>query len=379
MEDSNPTENITRRRALKGTAAGIGIAGLAGLPVSAFAQENDPIPATFCGEASLPPVSPPGGQAGQCINCVAAVCEGPVALDPLFNTDDQPDYFDGIDFTIPAAEIPAGADYLTLKAGPNCFLAEVPAAPSGDVTFRLTQDAEGNPERLQDISNATFYSCEGEDPPTANVVKVTCDFITIETANIPAGTELAVTVTFADGSTELYTPTVDEDGLATVGLPGDVDPIWVRIEYLGMIPFDAGVMAKDAPCGLQPAVVDFKVTCDRITIETENIDPGSTLNVTVTFADDTVLTFLPDVDADGVAVVDLPGDRDPARLVVTFEETEIFDMFVEAVDAPCVKPRPKKKKRKRKRKRKRTEKTRTRRKKDEKKKADDRSCGKKDD
>ncbi|MFC6962788.1 hypothetical protein ACFQL7_07195 [Halocatena marina] len=142
---------------MKGLAVGgASLAGVSGFTMKSSAQ-NGEIPAPFCGEASLPPQNPPGGQAGQCIGCVEDVCDGPTALEPLFSG------LSGTCFTLPAEDIPEGADYLTLKAGQNCFLAEVPDNLSGDVTFCLEQ-VDGQPPMLQDISNATFYTCAGEDP-----------------------------------------------------------------------------------------------------------------------------------------------------------------------------------------------------------------------
>ncbi|SIR76169.1 hypothetical protein SAMN05421858_3686 [Haladaptatus litoreus] len=289
--------------------------------MSSLAQNGDPIEASSCGEASTPPENPPGGQAGQCISCAREACgTEPIAVGLVTGLD-------GTCYTTSAEEIPDNADYITFKAGQNCFVAAVPENPEGDVTWCL-------PEGSQDISNATYYTCGGENPPTVDDVDVTCDQIVITTSNIPDGETLDVTVEFSDGSTENYTPTVT-DNQATVTLPGDVDPVNLRIEYDGLILFDAGVTASDAPCGDNPAVTDVEVTCAQITIQTENIDEGETLDVTVTFTDESTETYMPEVDANGVAVVELPGDRDPEQLLVEYDGMVLFDQFVAASDAPC--------------------------------------------
>jgi len=331
-DQDNENSTIDRRNVLKGIA--VGGAGLAGLgKFSTTAAAQTPVPAPFCGEASLPPEQPPGGQAGQCINCVREVCDTePVAV----QLDEG---LSGTSYVIDAEDIPDDADFLTLKAGQNCFLAEVPDGLSGEVSFNL-QQVDGQPPMLQDISNATFYRCGDEEPPTANIVEVTCDEITIETTNIPNGETLAVEVTFSNGDTETYNPEVDNNqAIVDLDPPGDRDPINVTVEFDGQILLDnVAVMAEDAPCGEDPIVVDFRVLCESIFLQTENINPGETLNVTVVFEDDSQIMEAVQVDAQGEATVPLPGDRNPARLIVEFGGTTILDEFVEAENAPCTKP-----------------------------------------
>ncbi|MFB9809089.1 hypothetical protein ACFFQF_30140 [Haladaptatus pallidirubidus] len=231
-------------------------------------------------------------------------------------------------FTLPAEDIPDNAEYITLKAGQNCFLGEVPEDPEGDVTWCL-------PEGSQDISNATLYTCGDEDPPSVDDVEASCDEIVITTSNIPDGDTLDVTVEFADMTTETFEDVEVQNGQATVELPGESNPVHVTVTYQdNLILFDAGVMA-DPPCEDEPAVIDVEVTCKCITIQTANIDEGETLDVTVIFTDDSEETYSPEVDANGVATIELPGDRDPARLIIEYDGMLLFDQFVAADDAPC--------------------------------------------
>ncbi|WP_066384812.1 hypothetical protein [Halalkalicoccus paucihalophilus] len=319
----NEERSVKRRHYLQGVAA-LGI-GMSGLATSTLAQNGDPLPAPLCGEASTPPERPPGGQAGQCINCVRNVCENePIAV-ALYSD------LSGTCFTISAEEIPENADYITFKAGQNCFLGEVPEDPEGDVTWCL-------PEGSQDISNATFYTCGDEDPPAVDDVMASCEEIVITTSNIPDDDTLDVTVDFADGSTETYEDVPVQNGQATVELPGDVNPVHVTITYQdNLILFDAGVMA-DPPCEDEPAVTDVRVTCAQIIIQTANIDEDEPLDVTVDFTDGSTETYTPTVDATGVAVVELPGDRDPEHLTVEYNDLVLFEQFVAAEDAPCRRP-----------------------------------------
>ncbi|WP_152424776.1 hypothetical protein [Natronococcus jeotgali] len=321
----NGGKSVTRRFYLQGlTAAGV---GLGGLSMTTGAQTEDSLPAPFCGDAATGPTDPPG-QAGQCIDCVREVCENePVAV-ALFSGG-----LSGQCFTLSPEEIPENADYITLKAGQYCFLGEVPEDPQEDVTWCIEQ-SNGQPDRLPDISNVTLYTCPDEAPPSVDDVDVTCEQIVITTSNIDDGETLDVTVDFSDGSTEEYTPTVT-DNQATVTLPGDRDPVDLRIEYDGLILFDAGVAASDAPCGDNPAVTDIEVTCAQITIQTTNIDEGEQLDVTVDFTDGSTETYISTVGATGVVTVELPGDRDPERLTVEYEGLLLFDQLVAAADAPC--------------------------------------------
>ncbi|MFD1587869.1 hypothetical protein ACFR9U_12850 [Halorientalis brevis] len=334
-DETNGTDSsLDRRNVLKGlTVSGAAIAGLSGLSASSVAQEST-LPAPFCEAASLPPVRPPGGQAGQCINCVP--CDNPIAVKLVSGLS-------GTSYTIDSDEIPENAEHVTFKAGQNCFLGEVPENPTGDVTWQLEQD-NGQPPKLQDISNATFYTCGGQNPPTVDDVKVTCDKITFTTSNIEDVTTLNVAVKFSDQPSddppEDFTPTL-ENGQATVNLPGNRDPIHVTItDQNGLILFDEGVTASDAPCGDAPAVTGVTVRCASITIQTANIQEGEPLDVTVTFSDDSQKPYTPEVDANGVAEVTLPGYLDPEFLEVQYDGQTLFEGFVAAEDAPCAKCPP---------------------------------------
>lgn len=191
---------------------------------------------------------------------------------------------------------------------------------------------------LPDISNATLYTCGDEDPPVVDNVAASCDEIVITTSNIPNNDTLDVTVDFADGTSQTYEDVPVQNGQATVSLPGESNPIHVRVTYQDdLILFDAGVVA-DPPCEDEPAVTDVDVTCARITIQTENIDAGEQLDVTVFFTDDSSESSTPAVDANGVAEVELPGDLDPERLVVEYQGQVLFDQLVAASDAPCTAP-----------------------------------------
>ncbi|RRJ29166.1 hypothetical protein [Halocatena pleomorpha] len=330
-EESNTTQPLTNRRTwLKGLAvSGIGLAGAGGLASISTAQDGE-IPAPFCGDAVEGPSDPPG-QAGQCIDCVRDVCTNePIAV-ALF-TD-----LSGNCFTLAAEEIPDNAEYITLKAGQYCFRGEVPADPSGDVTWCIEQ-ADGQPPMLPEISNATLYTCGDENPPAVDNVTASCDEVVITTSNIPNGDTLDVTVDFADGTSQTDEDVPVQNNQATVPLPGESNPINVRVVYQdNLILFDAGVMA-DPPCEDEPAVTDVDVTCAQITIQTANIDAGEELDVTVFFTDDSSEPFTPAVDANGVAEVGLPGDRDPERLVVEYQGQVLFDQLVAASDAPCTAP-----------------------------------------
>jgi hypothetical protein len=330
-EENGDDGSMKRRNYLKGiTATGVALGGLGGISTTSFAQEAGEIPAPFCGPASTPPEQPPGGQAGQCINCVSEACgdgSEPVAVGELYSG------LNGFCFTVAADDIPDTADYLTLKAGEECYLAEVPDNLEGDVTFC-------KPEEAPEISNATFYTCGGENPPSVDDVAASCDEVVIETSNISNGETLDVTVEFADGSTETYEATVQNGEAIVDELPGDVNPVSVTVTYQdNQILFDAGVTA-DPPCPDEPAVTNVEVTCAQILIQTVNIDENETLDVTVTFTDNSTETYTPPVNASGIATVTLPGDRDPEQLLVEYDGQVLYDQFVEASDAPCTAPEP---------------------------------------
>lgn len=227
-ENSNKMEIVKRRDCLKIlTAAGIGVSGLGGLSTTASAQEVTAIP---CGEFSS------GPQTQQCIQCVEEQCPEQ-EVHPLFPLYNQGGDFDGICFTPPEGGVPDGAEWVTLKAGQNCFVSPVQEG----VTYCL-------PEGSQDISNATFYRCGGEPTPVVDNVEVTCQSITITTSNIPDGEMLDVTVTFEDGSVASGSITVDADGVAQISLPGDLNPAHLTVVYEGETLFDEDIEASDGPC-----------------------------------------------------------------------------------------------------------------------------------
>ncbi|SEH14529.1 hypothetical protein SAMN04487967_1645 [Natronorubrum sediminis] len=369
-EDHDPS-GVERRTYLRGiTAAGaasaVGLGGLSAVSGStqqeAPQQNQPPITAEFCGTFV------PGPQVRQCIACVEAQedCDEVSPLFPLF-TD-----LTGQCFT--PDEIPEGADYVTLKAGQFCYVAPV---EEGVTTFCL-------PPGSPDISNATFYECDSDDPqPALMDFKVTCDEITVTTMNIDDGTELTAEVTFldADGeeSTQTFTATV-QNNTATFTLPGDLNPTRFILTLNDLVLDDQHVVAQDAPCTPEPPdppepedprIEALEVTCDAITITTTDIPVGETIFAQVTFVGDIVETYNVPVGADGVAVVPLPGDLDPSFLQIVYDGDILFNANVQAIDAPCAEvppeppkpPKPPKKKKKGKKKDKKKDKEKLERKK----------------
>ncbi|MFC3959270.1 hypothetical protein [Halovivax cerinus] len=300
--------------------AGAGLSGLGSQPVSAQADPNGSVLATFCGTFSG------GPQVQQCLSCVEAACPGE-EVTPVYPIVTG---LTGTCFT--PNSIPAGADYVTLKAGTNCYVAPV----NGNTTFCL-------PPGAPDISNATFYSCGGDQPQPAVVdYTVTCEEIVVTTANIDTGTTLTAQVTFLDGegneTTETFQATV-QNNTATFALPGNLNPTNLVLLLDDLVLDDQPVVAEDAPCTPEPPVFDgVDVTCDAITVSTTNVPEGETLSITVSFANGVVETYNVPVDADGVAVVPLPGDVDPSHLTVVYDGETLFDMEVQATDAPCAEP-----------------------------------------
>ena len=223
--------DIDRRTLMKGAAAAGGAIGVGGVIVAATgAQENDDntVTAEFCDQFS------PGPQVQQCLSCIEDECE-PEEVFPLFPL------FTGLEgqcFT--PAEIPSGADYVTLKAGQNCYIAPV----DGYTTFCV-------PDGEPDISNATFYRCGGEPTPRIVEKTVTCDAITVTTANIEDGTTLSATVTYEDAegeqSTETHEATVEDDQ-ATFTLLGNLNPVHVQIFLGDQLLDDQEPEVDGAPC-----------------------------------------------------------------------------------------------------------------------------------
>ncbi|RBI61728.1 hypothetical protein DMJ13_13615 [halophilic archaeon] len=109
----------------------------------ADAAQNGTVTTTFCGSQQSPPQDPPGGQAGQCIQCLP--CDNPDVLA-------TPSGLNG--FCYEPGEIPGGATHVTLKAGTNCYVGEV---SSSTTEICLPDDAQN------EISNATFYRCPNGD------------------------------------------------------------------------------------------------------------------------------------------------------------------------------------------------------------------------
>ncbi|GAB3039535.1 hypothetical protein [Natronobiforma cellulositropha] len=317
-----------------GSVAGLGTGSVGAQPTN---EQGESVVAQFCGTFT------PGPQANQCLSCVEPLClsEEVNTLFPLFTG------LTGQCFT--PEEIPGGADFVTLKAGLNCYVAPV----GNNTTFCL-------PPGSPDISNATFYRCGGEPTPALMWFKVTCDEITVTTENIPDGTTLTATVTFLDQdgtvSEETFQATVQND-TTTFVLPGNLNPTNLVISLGDLVLDDQQVVAEDAPCTKKPPdpptpddprIETLRVTCDAITITTADIPAGDTLFVTVTFVGDIVETYDIPVDEDGTATVPLPGDLDPSRLVIVYDGETLYDDHVQALDAPCaeVPPKPPKKKKK---------------------------------
>ena len=205
----------------------IGLGGLA--TSSAAASSSGTVEAEFCGEFS------PGPQRQQCIACVE--CEGE-EVNPL----DLETGLTGRCFE--PEEIPEGADFVTLKAGTNCYV-----APVDDNTEFCV------PDGAPDVSNATFYRCGGEPTPGVVDIKVTCKELVVTTENIADGETLTATVTFVDEEgmegDQTFSATV-EDGVATFELPGLFDPVFYVLTF-GEITLDAReIEAKDAPCDPKP-------------------------------------------------------------------------------------------------------------------------------
>ncbi|TYL35967.1 hypothetical protein CV102_24765 [Natronococcus pandeyae] len=279
----------------------------------------------------------PGPQVRQCIACVEAQpdCDVPSPLFPLFTG------LTGQCFT--PEEIPEGADYVTLKAGLNCYIAPV---ESGVTTFCL-------PPGSPDISNATFYECDPDDPqPALMDFTVTCDEITVTTMNIPDGATLTAVVTFldADGTeTEQTFQATVQNNQTTFALPGNLNPTNLVVLLDDLVLDNQEVVAEDAPCTPEPPdppepedprIENLEVTCDAITITTTDIPEGDTLFAQVTFVGDIVETYNVPVGADGVAVIPLPGNLDPSSLLIVYEDDVLFDANVQAIDAPCAEVPP---------------------------------------
>ncbi|ELZ10765.1 hypothetical protein C479_08138 [Halovivax asiaticus JCM 14624] len=310
-----------------GAIGGVGLSGLGARSVSAQADPNGSVFATFCGTFAG------GPQVQQCIACVEDECQAE-DVNPLYPIVMG---LTGSCFT--PDTIPDGADYVTLKAGTGCYVAPV----NGNTTFCL-------PPGSPDISNATFYSCGGDPTHAVTAVDVTCDQLTVTTENVADGTPITATVVFLDGdgmeSEETYETTVTDDS-ATFDLPGDLNPAHLVLSIGDTVLYHQELPPQDPPCAEpsppptpDPHLEAIDITCDEITIATLDIPEGDELSVRLTFASELVQTYTVPVDADGVASIPLPGDLDPSHLVITYQTETLFNMDVMALDAPCAEPMP---------------------------------------
>ncbi len=333
-DDDTDGRDVARRTYLKGVAAGsaVGLGGMATMSGTAHQVNGvgEHAVAEFCGTFS------PGPQVQQCLACIEERCDGEVnPLTPLYTG------LSGQCFEPPV--VPDGADYIALKAGQNCYVTSV----DDNTTFCL-------PPGSPDISNATFYRCGGEPTPAIVDFDVTCEAITVTTENVPDGQALTAAVTFldADGNeSEAAFQAIVENGTATFDLPGDLNPTHLVVTLDDTVLLEQDVVATDAPCTPEPPtppvpddprIDDVEVTCEAIIITTSDILEGATIYATVSFVGDVTEMYDVTVDADGVAVVPLPGDLDPSNLAVAYDDELLFDMNVQAVDAPCadVPPKP---------------------------------------
>ncbi|WP_435358389.1 hypothetical protein [Haloarchaeobius sp. DFWS5] len=98
--------------------------------------------ATYCGPFS------PGAQVQQCIDCLP--CDEPAVLGQVSGLSGFT--YDG--------EIPEGTTHVTLKAATACYLA---AVTSDTEEIEMPESNPTNePNQYGEISNATFYQCDGE-------------------------------------------------------------------------------------------------------------------------------------------------------------------------------------------------------------------------
>lgn len=328
MEDNgSPDSDIDRRTVMKGAVAAGGAIGVGGLFVAATgAQENgdpDTVEAEFCDQFS------PGPQVQQCLSCIEDECgeEEVFPLFPLFTG------LSGQCFT--PEEIPEGAQFVALKAAQNCYI-----APVDDYTTFCVPDGE------PDISNATFYRCGGDPTPIIVEKTVTCDEITVTTENIDDDTELSATVTYVDADGEESEDTITAtvvNNQATFTLDGDLNPVHVQIFLGDDLLDDQEPEVEGAPCFPDPAIVEKTVTCDEISITTENIDDNTELTATVTYVDgdgeESTATHDATVEANQ-ATFTLLGDLNPVFVVITVNDEVIDEQEIKAEDAPCFEPDP---------------------------------------
>ena len=214
-----------------------------------------------------------------------------------------------------------------------------PVDEAEDVTIDAT-----TPRGESQTATVAVTCVEEEEPPAEPSIEnleVTCDAITITTANIPEGEGLFAEVTVGD-IPQAYTVPVGADGVTVIALPGDRDPSFLQVTYDGNSLFSGSVEAVDAPCEPpdDPRIDSVEVTCEQITITTVDIPGGTFLSTEVTFDDGSSQTDNVTVGEDGVAVIPLPGDRDPSFLQVTYDGDSLFSEDVEAVDAPCEEEEP---------------------------------------
>lgn len=108
-------------------------------------QNGTEVTATFCGEFQG------GPQEEQCIDCIP--CEDPDVLG-------TPSGLSDFCYT-PEGGLPEGTTHVTLKAAQGCYLAEV--SSSTDTICLPDENPTGEPNLYGEISNATFYRCDGDN------------------------------------------------------------------------------------------------------------------------------------------------------------------------------------------------------------------------
>lgn len=91
---------------------------------------------------------------------------------------------------------------------------------------------------------------EPPEPPHPRLesLRVTCDFVTLTTTDVPAGDSIAYTVRYVTDVVETGSVEVEADGTAVIPLDGELDPTYLVLEYGGDVLYDANVQAEDAPC-----------------------------------------------------------------------------------------------------------------------------------
>ena len=118
--------------------------------------------------------------------------------------------------------------------------------------------------------------------------------------------------------------------------PGESNTMRLAIADTGDASYDSWVFLQAGSLtSAEPTVDDVSVTCAQATVSTANIDEGETLTVTTDFEEGDPVAADVSVDAEGVATVDLPGDRNPTHVTVEYDGATLFDQDVTAEDGPC--------------------------------------------